>query len=107
MGDVARLLIFWTHPSHISVAEAGAWARTELAKITGLATVERAELTRLRTASAYFGSPHDWMLELHLVDGADPADCVNSQVCADWLGDLRLLGMHPAVVAVDGGVQEA
>jgi hypothetical protein len=98
-GGVARLLIFWTHPSHLAVAEADTWARAELAKITGLATVDRAELTRLRTTS--FGCPHDWMLELHLADGARPADCIEAQACADWVGDMRLLGMHPTVVAVD------
>jgi hypothetical protein len=101
-GLVARLLIFWTHPSHLSIAEADAWARTELRKVTGLAAVDRAELTRVRSTSANFGCPHDWMLELHLADGAQAADCVETPVCAEWLGDLRLLGMRPAVVAVDG-----
>jgi hypothetical protein len=103
MRGVARLLIFWTHPSHLSIAEADAWARAELRKVTCLAAVDRAELTRLRTASASFGCPHDWMLELELADGAEPADWVNAPVCAEWLGDLRLLGMHPAVIAVDSG----
>jgi hypothetical protein len=102
MGGVARLLIFWTHPSHLSIAEADAWARAELRKVTGLAAVDRAVLTRLETASEHFGCAHDWMLELHLADGAEPADWVNAPVCAEWLGDLRLLGMRPAVVAVDG-----
>ena len=45
---VARVLIFWTHPQHLSVAEADAWARGELRKVAGLAAVERAELTQLR-----------------------------------------------------------
>ena len=98
---VARLLIFWTRPRHLSVAEADAWARGELRKVTGLETVERAELTRLRTASERLGCPHDWMLELHLAPGADPSECVNAGACAEWLGDLRLLGMKPAVMAVD------
>jgi hypothetical protein len=101
MGVVTRLLIFWTHPSHLSVVEADTWARAELRKVTGLAAVERAELIRVHTASEHLGCPHDWMLELHLAPGAEPADCINAQVCAEWLGDLRLLGMRPAVVAVD------
>ena len=101
MKLVARLLIFWTHPQHLSVAEADAWARAELRKVTGLAVVERAELIRLRTASEQLGCPHDWMLELHLADGVAPADCANARVCAEWLADLRLLGMRPTVVAVD------
>ena len=103
---MARLLIFWTHPSHLSVAEADAWARTELRKVTGLAAVDRAELRRLRSASAKYGCTHDWMLELQLADGAEPADCLDAQVCEEWLGDLRLLGMRPAVIAVDGSEGE-
>jgi hypothetical protein len=100
-GRVARLLIFWTQPLHLSAAEADAWVRGELRKVTRLASVERAELTRLRSRSERFGAPHDWMLELHLAPGAVPADCVEAQPCAEWLADLRLLGMSPAVVVAD------
>jgi hypothetical protein len=100
-GGVARLLIFWTQPSHLSVAEADSWVRGELRKVTGLAGVERAELTRLRSGSKCFDRPHDWMLELHLAPGAAASECVEAQPCAEWLGDLRLLGMRPAVVVAD------
>jgi hypothetical protein len=101
-GRVARLLIFWTQPPHLSAAEANAWVHGELRNVTGVAGVERAELTRLRSASGRFGAPHDWMLELHLATGAAPADCVAAEPCAEWLGDLRLLGMAPVVVVADG-----
>ena len=95
-------MIFWTQPQHLSVAEADSWVRGELQKVTGLAGIERASLTRLRSGSERFGSPHDWMLELHLAPGSAPAECVEAQPCAEWLGDLRLLGMSPAVVVADG-----
>ena len=100
-GGVSRVLIFWTQPAHLSAAEADAWARAELRKVTGLAGIERAELTRLRSGSERYGAPHDWMLELHLAPGAAPSECVEAQPCAEWLGDLRLLGMCPAVVVAD------
>jgi hypothetical protein len=99
---VTRLLIFWTQPRHLSTDEADAWVRSELQKVTELDGIERAELTRLRSGSERFGAPHDWMLELHLVPGSAPADCVEARPCAEWLGDLRLLGMSPAVVVADG-----
>jgi hypothetical protein len=99
---VPRLLIFWTQPPHLSAAEAEAWVHAEVGKVTGLAGVERAELTRLRSGSERFGAPHDWMLELHLAPGSAPDDCVEARPCAEWLGDLRLLGMRPAVVVADG-----
>jgi hypothetical protein len=99
---VARLLIFWTQPQHLSVVEADAWVRGELRKVTGITGIERADLTRLRSGSERFGAPHDWMLELHLAPGSVPTECVESQPCAEWLGDLRLPGMRPAVVVADG-----
>jgi hypothetical protein len=102
-GGVPRLLIFWTQPPHMSAAEADAWVRGELRKITGVAGVGRAQLTRLRSGSERFEAPHDWMLELHLTSGTVPSECVEAQPCAEWLGDLRLLGMRPAVVVADGG----
>jgi hypothetical protein len=100
-GRVARLLIFWTQPHHLSAAEAEAWVRGELRNVTDAAGVERAELTRLRSGSDRFGAPHDWMLELYLAPGAVPSDYVEARPCAEWLGDLRLLGMRPAVVVAD------
>jgi hypothetical protein len=103
-GPVARLLIFWAQPAHLSAAEADAWVRRELHKVTGVAGVERAELTRLRAGSDRFASPHDWMLELQLASELAATDCVNARPCAEWLGDLRLLGMRPAVVVADGRV---
>ena len=45
--------------------------------------------------------PWDWMLELHLQEGVDAHACVNAPGCVEWLGDLRLLGMRPAVVLVE------
>ena len=101
-GGVARLLIFWTQPAHLSAAEADVWVRGELRTVTGLAGVERAQLTRLRAGSERFGAHHDWMLELHLAPGTVPADYVEASPCAEWLGDLRLLGMRPAVAVADG-----
>ena len=98
---MARVLIFWTHPHHLSTEEADAWTRDELRKVAALAAVERAELTQLRTASERVGRAHDWMLELHLAPGVEPSECVDAQPCAEWIGDLRLLGMRPVVVAVD------
>jgi len=100
-GGVARLLIFWMQPSHLSAAEADAWVRGELRKVTGAAGIERAELTRLRPGCERFGAPHDWMLELHLAPGAAPSDCVETRPCAEWLSDLRLLGMRPGVAVAD------
>jgi hypothetical protein len=104
MLGMARLLIFWTRPAHLSASDADDWVRSELRKVTDLTGVERAELIRLRSGSEHVNAPHDWMLDLHLFPGASPAECIEAQACAEWLGDLRLLGMRPAIVVADGEV---
>ncbi len=97
-------MIFWNRPQHLTVEEADAWVREELRRLTGIEGIARAELTRLTSASERHGRPHDWMLELHLAAGAQASDCLGSQVCAEWLGDLRLLGMRPSVMVADDTV---
>jgi hypothetical protein len=99
---MARLVVLWTRPYHLSPEEADAWTCREVARLLGLDGVARVELTRLQSASTHHPSQWDWMLELHLHHGVDGHACVDASVCAEWLGDLRLLGMRPAVVLVEG-----
>jgi hypothetical protein len=98
---VARLVILWTRPYHLSAEEADGWTRREAARLLALEGVERAELTRLDSAPSRHVLEWDWMLDLHLRDGIDARRCVEEQACEDWLLDLRLLGMRPAVVVVE------
>ncbi len=102
-AGVVRLLIFWTRPQHLSAAEADAWARRELSPIAQLAAVERADLISLHPTSERLDCRHDWLLDVRLAAGAQPADCVESPPCADWIADMRLLGMSPSVVVAGGG----
>jgi hypothetical protein len=98
---MARLVVLWTRPYHLSAEEADAWARREAASLLALAGVERAELTRLDSASTRHAAEWDWMLELHLREGADGRVCGEAREFADWLLDLRLLGMRPTVMLVE------
>jgi hypothetical protein len=92
---VARLMILWTRPFHLTAAEAERWARDEVRALLAADTVRRAELTRLESASARHGSDWDWLLELEI--DLPARDTVDHGPCAEWLGDLRLLGMRPRV----------
>jgi hypothetical protein len=99
---MGRLVVLWTRPYHLSAEEADAWTGRGAARLLGLDGVACVELTRLHSASTDQPSPWDWMLELHLHDGVDGHVCVAAPECADWLCDLRLLGMQPTVVLVEG-----
>jgi hypothetical protein len=98
---MVRLVVLWTRPYHLSPEEADAWTRRETPRLLGLDGVARIELTRLQSASIHDSCPWDWMLEVHLHDGVDGRACADAPAWAEWLGDLRLLGMRPAVVLVD------
>lgn len=99
---MARIVVLWTRPYHLSAEEADAWTRCEAARLLELDAIERIEVTRLQSASMRHPRNWDWMLELHLRAGVEGDACADAPVCADWLRDLRLLGMRPTVVLVDG-----
>jgi hypothetical protein len=58
---------------------------------------------RLQTPSDGHPRAHDWMLEVRLEPGAALSDCLGAAPWREWLRDLRLLGMDPAVVVPDAG----
>jgi hypothetical protein len=96
-----RLVILWTRPYHLPADEADDWARRESARMLALDGVEHGELARLHSGSARLVGEWDWMLELHLHDGVDGHACAEQPALADWLLDLRLLGMRPTIVISD------
>jgi len=98
---VARLLVFWQRPFHLSTDGAETWALGEARSLLALEAVERVELTRLQTASSRYGLDRDWMLEVHLAADADPSACVDDETFALLLRDLRVLRTHPEVALVD------
>jgi hypothetical protein len=100
---MARLVLVWSRPYHLSDEEAERWVRAEASRLLALDAVERAELTPLCAASKRHAKPWDWMLELHLVEGADAHACAEAAALRDWLGDLRLLGMRPDIVLAGEG----
>ena len=101
-GPVPRLLVFWSHPQHLTSEEAERWASTELHSLIASSMIEQARLTRLASASTRHSQPCDWMLELEFPAGTDAAACIDSPHWKDWLGDLRLLGMRPVAMVADG-----
>jgi hypothetical protein len=95
-GAVPRLLVLWSRPRHVSSEEAERWARAEILQLLRADDVRSAQLTRIASASVRHGSEWSWLLELEV---ADPVDqFVKRRPCADWLGDMRLLGMQPRVM---------
>ena len=100
---VSRLTVMWIDPMHLSPDEAEAWIRRESERLLELDEVERLELVRVERASDAHAHPWDWLLDVHLLPGVAGAACVDRPLFAEWLGDLRLLGMRPVVLFVGDG----
>jgi class 3 adenylate cyclase len=97
---VARVLMTWNRPYHLSDSEAAAWILSEARRLRELAGVERVTLTRV-AATERHARPWDWVCELHLRAGVDAGECVNDAAFGEWVRDLHLLGMHPKVALLE------
>ena len=101
-GAVPRLLVLWSRPRHVTSEEAERWARAEIRALLGAEDVESARLTRIESASVRHGADWSWLLELEVA--GPTSQFVKRRPCADWLGDMRLLGMQPRVMVAAGTV---
>jgi hypothetical protein len=100
---VPRLIILCARPYHLTADDAAAWIQHELQRLLDAHAISHAELTHVQTASARHPAGCHWMLELHLKPGLDARELADEPPCADWLSDLRQLGMQPIVMLADGG----
>ena len=102
-AHVPRLLIVWSRPHHLTAEEASRWVRGEV----GALTRRRRNKVRGAEAACSSASPRhgcDWHWLLDLDVAAPASEFVDEGVCAEWLGDLRLLGMRPQVMVVGDAV---
>src|SRR4051812_46354107 len=95
-GAVSRVVITSGQPQHLSRAEADAWLFAEVATLCTLPGVESVVLSRARGSRRY-GAPWAWLCELHLAEGANASACAEHPLCTEWMMDLGLLGMRPAL----------
>jgi len=89
-------------PYHLSDEEADRWMRSEAKALTGVPDVERVEVSRLLSPAARDAREWDWLIELHFARAEDATRAARDEACRDLIGDLRLLGMRPRLVMVDG-----
>jgi hypothetical protein len=96
------LLLFARRPYHLSDEEADTWMRTQAASLVRADAVTSVHLSRLQNPVALAGGSWDWLIEMHLAHAEDAVGAARDQACRDLVADLRLLGMHPSLVLVDG-----
>jgi len=98
--EVPRLVILWSRPTHLTRKEADAWIEAEVLALTAVPEVDGSRLAEVRPAAMAYPADWHWMLELDVADDAAAGRTLHRGPIADWVGDLRLLGMRPTVLLV-------
>lgn len=98
---MARLLVLCSHPYHLHREDAQAWLSEALEAVVRRDGLDGATLTRLENPSAQWPRSFDWLVELRLDEGRYGTALGSGGACAELLGDLRLLGMGPAIALAD------
>jgi hypothetical protein len=100
---VGPVLVCWSRPQRLTADETEQWVSAELRRVLAAERLDTARLTRLRAASARYGAPCTWLLELDVPAGRDAERCLDTGAWSVLLGDLYALGMHPGAMVVDRG----
>jgi hypothetical protein len=90
----------WSRPHHLSNAEAQDWIRAEVSRLAEVGDIASASLARV-TSTRDHARPCDWVCELQPRHGTPAAALLDDPVCAEWIRDLRLLGMKPTVAVLE------
>jgi hypothetical protein len=104
---VPRIVVLWTRPDHLTRQEADAWVQAGTAVLDTAPGISNARVGELESAALEHPVRWHWMLELDVVDRASVAQTLHHGPVADWMRDLRLLGMRPTVMLVDGAAPGA
>jgi hypothetical protein len=96
-----RVLVLWNRVGGLKPGEDESWARAEVAKLEGHDGIAALVLQPVTTAAIRHASPFGWCLEIRLAEGQSASELVRGRPFAEFLDDLRLLGMHPRVLALE------
>ena len=97
-----RLLVLWNAARGLAPGDDASWAQDQADQLLGCDGVAAVKLHPVTSAAVRHPRPCSWCLELWLENGRSPRDVVSNGAFSEFLGDLRLLGMHPSVLAIEG-----
>jgi hypothetical protein len=76
--------------------EAAAWTHKEVAALLRSPSIRRAEPKAIEVSGDSLGHMYDWLLELDV----ESREALEAAPLAEFLLDLRLLGLRPAVLVL-------
>lgn len=104
-GRMPRLVLLAQSPPHLDGEQTEAWLLRELAALVGKCGVQRVSLSRLETVSIHFARAWDWLIEMECAASEDAVRASSNGAFRDLFGDLRLIGMHPALALANRAVE--
>jgi hypothetical protein len=96
-----RVLVLWNRVSGLKPGEDERWACAEVAKLQAHEGIAALALHQVTTAAIRHPPPYGWCLEIRIAEGHSANEFVRARPCAEFLDDLRLLGMQPRVLAIE------
>ena len=104
---MARLVLLAESPPHLDGDQTEAWLRKELDALVGKPGVLRISLSRLESVSLRFARSWDWLIEMECAAAEDAVRATTNSAFRDLYGDLRLIGMRPALALANRPVELA
>ena len=96
--------MLWNAGRGIAPGEDESWARSQTDTLRSCRGVAAMALHPVRSAAVLHPEPCSWCLELRLEPEVAPNEVMRDRPVAEFLGDLRLLGMRPRVLAIEDDV---
>jgi hypothetical protein len=96
-----RILVLWSAGRGVAPGEDAGWARSQAQRVSACHGVAAMALHPVTSAAVRHPKPCSWCLELRLAPGHEPSDVVRAAPFAEFLGDMRLMGMRPSVLAIE------
>jgi hypothetical protein len=95
------MLVLWNACRGVDAGQDASWAEARTEPLAACDGVAALALHPVGTAGVQHSPPCSWCLELRLADDHTPRDLIRAPPWREFLGDLRLLGMHPRVLTIE------
>jgi hypothetical protein len=97
-----RILVLWNAARGVVPGQDRSLARDQARRVAACPGVAALGLHPMTSAAVPDSKPCGWCLELRLAQGHEPSEVIGAAVFVEFIGDMRVLGMRPQLLAIDG-----
>jgi hypothetical protein len=103
-GAHVRILVLWSPCRGVDPGGDAEWAHHQVQRLNGCAGIAALALHPATTAAVRDPLPTSWCLELRVAEGHAAHEVVRLRPFESFLRSLRLFGMQPRILAIEGDV---